>query len=131
MDHVDITFDETETVRTRTLDDYCDINDIEQIDYLKIDVEGHELDVLSGATKMIENKSIDRISFEFGGSNIDTRTYLRDYHNFFDKRGYDIYRILPTANLYKLGRYRELDEKFRTTNYVAVDRTCKEEIQGI
>jgi FkbM family methyltransferase len=106
LDHVDITFDKTEAVQTRTLDGYCDEHDIDWIDYLKIDVEGHELDVLDGAAGMIEAGAIGYITFEFGGSNVDTRTFFRDYYTFFEERGYDVYRILPGADLYELRQYR-------------------------
>ncbi len=36
-----------------SLDSYCESNNINQIDFLKIDVEGHELPVLKGAKRMI------------------------------------------------------------------------------
>lgn len=44
------------TVQTTTLDDYAKKNNI-SIDVIKIDVEGHELDVLRGATSILNNQS--------------------------------------------------------------------------
>lgn len=118
--HHGIQFDKSEVVDTMPLDEYCKSNGISNIDLLKIDVEGHELDVLRGAEEMITGGNIDRISFEFGGANIDTRTYFRDYYNFLSRNGYSIYRILPNASVYEITEYSELDEKFRTANYLAV-----------
>jgi FkbM family methyltransferase len=120
LDHMGIEFDKEEVVKTETLDNYCKRNGVEEIDLLKIDVEGHELNVLKGAEEMLSSQSIECISFEFGGANIDSRTYLQDYFYFFDEYGYTIHRILPRGTLYELDSYSELDEKFRTTNFVAV-----------
>ncbi len=43
----------TYIVDTTTLDSYCEKNQIEKVDYLKIDVEGHEIAVLKGAEKLL------------------------------------------------------------------------------
>lgn len=43
----------TETIPLRTLDSYCEEKGIEQIDFLKIDVEGAELECLKGAQEVI------------------------------------------------------------------------------
>ena len=56
------------------------------IDYVKIDVEGHELDVLEGFGDLI-NK-IKLIQFEFGGCNIDTRTFFKIFGIFFKKKNF-------------------------------------------
>lgn len=47
-----------------TLDEFCKDNDINQIDYLKIDVEGHELNVLQGADFLLKNGYIRYIQLE-------------------------------------------------------------------
>jgi FkbM family methyltransferase len=83
LDHYNIAFDISEKVEVTTLDMYCKENSIKNISLLKIDVEGHELDVLKGAAKMFENNAIDIVAFEFGGTCIDTRIFLQDYFYFF------------------------------------------------
>lgn len=70
---------EAETVEVVTLDHYCDVNGIDRIDFLKIDVEGHELAVLAGASGLLAEGRVERIQFEFGGTSIDSRSYLRDF----------------------------------------------------
>ena len=82
-------------------------------------VEGHEIDVLRGATDLFARKCVDMVTFEFGGCNIDTRSYLRDFYNFFKAQGMDIYRITPSGYFHPLRRYRETEEQFTTVNYVA------------
>jgi FkbM family methyltransferase len=117
--HHDLEASEQSAVEVSTLDKYCQSAGVVNIDILKIDVEGHELDVLAGATKMLDEKRIQLVQFEFGGCNVDTRTYFRDFWNLLNRKyGFDIYRITPFG-LTKLKDYSELDEIFTTTNYIA------------
>jgi FkbM family methyltransferase len=55
---------ETEIVEAITLDSFCKQHDIQKIDYLKIDVEGAESDVLLGTIDLLKNKAIQFIQFE-------------------------------------------------------------------
>lgn len=119
LDHFKIEFEQYETIKIDTVDNYCNNNNITKIDLLKIDVEGHELDVLSGAEQMFKQKAIDIITFEFGGCNIDTRTFFQDFFYFFKNVGMKISRITPSGYLYPIDSYVEILEQFRTTNFVA------------
>lgn len=47
-----------------TLDQYCEETGIEMLDFVKIDVEGHELEVLRGAPRMLERSDAPIVSFE-------------------------------------------------------------------
>jgi len=91
----------------------------EPIDIMKMDIEGHELDALAGCGSAIHATHI--VQFEFGGTNIDTRTYFRDFWHFFQEQQFDLFRITPMG-LQKLKKYRERDEYFRTTNFLACKR---------
>jgi hypothetical protein len=51
-------------VPTTTLDDFADRNGIGAIDFLKIDVEGFELEVLKGAAKLLSSHGIKGLLFE-------------------------------------------------------------------
>jgi FkbM family methyltransferase len=114
LDHHALSFDHSEEVEVVTLDDV--FADITPPSWLKIDVEGRELDVLAGATKVLE--SVQVVQFEFGGCNIDTRTYIRDFWFFFTERGFRLHRIGPRG-VRPLARYHEIDEFFVTTNLLA------------
>lgn len=118
LDHFGLHMELSEKVRITTIDDYCDAKNIGRIDLLKIDTEGHELDVLHGAKKMFSKSAIDMVTFEFGGCNIDTRTYLQDFFYFFQSQKMRIARITPTGYLCELKSYREVLEQFRTTNFI-------------
>lgn len=119
VSHVGLTFDKKEMVQVRRFDVYCLEKSVNCIDLLKIDVEGHELDVLRGASRLFSEKKIHAVMFEFGGCNIDTRTFLRDFFVFFQSVGMsNIGRITPTGAVVPLGAYKEEYEQFRTTNYL-------------
>jgi len=120
LEHIGVTNWQSERVSIKTLDEYCSENKIDFIHLLKADIEGHKMDLFTGASRMIGRKAVKMITFEFGGCNIDTKTYFQDYFYFFRDMKMDIYRITPSGYLFPLPVYREIDEQFRTTNFVAI-----------
>ncbi|MBA3004360.1 MAG: FkbM family methyltransferase [Desulfurivibrio sp.] len=120
LDHFGIDFNNSEKVEINTIDDYCSENGIHRIHLLKLDIEGHELDAFSGAKRMFETSSIDMVTFEFGGCNIDTRTFFQDFWYFFNEVGMKLFRITPSGYLYPIESYKELHEQFTTTNFIAL-----------
>jgi len=120
LDHHNIPFEHTETVSTIRVEDYWrDILAGRPIDIVKIDVEGHELDVLNSFGEAIRQTGV--IQFEFGGTCIDTKVYLQDFWYFFKDAGFDLYRMSPLG-LYPIRSYSERDEHFMFANFVAVRR---------
>ena len=118
VEHFDINFNYEEEINVTTLDSWMQNLDTKFTpNILKMDVEGHELDILIGAPKTLQH--IEIIQFEFGGSNIDTRTYFQDFWYFFKEQNFDIYRITPKSPIL-IKNYSERDECFRATNYLAV-----------
>ncbi|MCB1531260.1 MAG: FkbM family methyltransferase [Alphaproteobacteria bacterium] len=114
----DMSMDFKEEISLITLDHFIEQNHIEKIDYLKLDIEGHELCALEGAQKALTDKKIQHIQFEFGGCNIDSRTYFHDFYTHLREYGYLIYRITPLG-LLEIKRYHEIEESFLPTNYIA------------
>lgn len=105
-----------EEIEVRTIDDYCKENEISEIFFLKIDIEGEELNALRGAAEMIRNRRIQMIQFEFGEAQIDSRTFLRDFYEILHE--YDFYRIVRDG-LSPLDTYSEANEVFKTINFFA------------
>ena len=58
----------------KTLDEYCSKNKIEEINLLKIDTQGYEDKVLSGASNLIKNKKIEFIELEIMLDNVYEKT---------------------------------------------------------
>lgn len=112
-----IVMDKVETITLRRLDDFCREHKIGEVDFLKLDVEGHELFALRGAAEMMRKGKIRFIQFEFGGCNIDSRTYFKDFYELLDGK-YALYRIVKDG-IYPVREYKESDEVFTTTNYFA------------
>jgi FkbM family methyltransferase len=121
LDHFNIGFEKTESVKLIRLEEYW-VNVLKKrpIDIMKIDIEGHEFAALLGAGSAI--KKIKIIQFEFGGCNIDSKTFFQDFWYFFQQNNFTIFRISPIG-LIKIDKYSELDEVFLTTNYLALNNS--------
>ena len=65
---------DTIDVKCTTLDKYCEQNNIENIDILKIDTQGYEDEVLSGSSQLIRNKKINFIELEIMFDEVYTKT---------------------------------------------------------
>lgn len=108
-------------VQVTTIDDFMKQSAIEVVDFVKLDIEGHELAALQGARDALQGGKIRALSFEFGSSNINSRTYFRDFWDLLNPLGYRLARITPGGRLLPIQPYSEDLEYFRgVTNYVAV-----------
>jgi FkbM family methyltransferase len=106
-----------ETVELHTLNAYCHEKNVEQIDFLKLDVEGHELRVIEGADQMIKNLAIQLIQFEYGGCNIDSGILLKDIFKFFRDLPYKFYKVFPNRLEY-IPAYNQRYENFQYQNWL-------------
>ena len=120
LDHFGISFDQSSRVSMVTIDEMVAKYSLCTIDFLKMDIEGHELAALKGAEESLKKGIIAALSFEFGGCNIDSRTFFQDYWYLLTGLGYAIFRIMPNGSAFPITRYRETLEYFLTTNYIAV-----------
>lgn len=88
-------FKQTISVKVITLDDYCVEAGIGTIDFLKIDVEGHEMAVLDGSRRMLANGNIDVIQFEFNGNARLAGVQFWDFWALANNYGYRLVRENP------------------------------------
>ena len=108
----------TETIQITTLDEYCEEYGIDHIHFMKVDVEGHELAVFRGGIRMLKDRRIDMIQFEYGGCNLDARVYLLDIWEILTENGFHIAKIFPD-NTKPINTYSQALENFRYSNYIA------------
>lgn len=96
-------------VKLKTLDSYVFKKNITKIDYLKIDTEGYELDILKGGLNFIKSGGISIIQFEFNEMNILRRVFLRDFFELL--ANYKIFR-LAESGLIDISEYKSEYEIF-------------------
>jgi len=100
--------------------DYVINNNIETIDFLKIDTEGYELNVLTGFDDFLENIKI--IQFEYGGTFLDNNTKL-----------IDVIKYLGNKNFYKFSYLTnngpilitDFNDHYQYCNIVCINKNSK------
>lgn len=105
-----------EKIVIRRVEDYCAEEGIERVDFLKIDVEGAEYDVLEGCGSMLGDGRIRFVQFEFGPNNMVSRTYMKDFFRVL--KGYRIYRVVQDG-IRLIPAYSELIEVPIVSNFFA------------
>ena len=107
------------TVDVITLDEFCETNNINRIDLLKIDTEGNELKCLMGARRLLERNAIKAIQLEFNEMNIISHATFKDFWDLLE--GFSFARLLPGGNLMPIKTYSPLQcEIYAYQNIVAV-----------
>lgn len=117
LEGLGIFYDKSETIQVTTIDIFCREAGVEYIDFLKIDVEGHELAVIRGAADMLKKQAIDYIQFEYGGCWIDSRTLFMDMYDFLTGYEYAIGKIMPSGIEF-YDKYDERLETFQMANFL-------------
>jgi FkbM family methyltransferase len=108
-----------ENISQITIDDYCRQHRINKIDYIKIDVEGYELEVLKGMKELLTQKIAVTIQFEYGRTYLDAKIFLKDIWDFINTTNLDYLFFKITPN--KIIQYREFDnslENFQLSNWL-------------
>ena len=114
----------TELIRVETLDGYCQQANISFIDFLKVDVEGHELEVFKGGLKLLSQGKIKQIQFEYGGCNIDAGVLLKDLFDFFIPYQYTFYQVYPKC-LRHILRYDQRLENYQYKNFLIIHKNLR------
>ncbi|MBK8909687.1 MAG: FkbM family methyltransferase [Rhodospirillales bacterium] len=82
-----------ETVSITTLDSYCEQWDVEHIDFLKIDTEGHDLAVLEGGRRMIHGACLDLVQCECSMSPDNKFHRPFESSEFLEPHGYRVFAL--------------------------------------
>jgi FkbM family methyltransferase len=110
------------TIKLEVLSEFIESNKLNTIDLLKVDTEGHELEILKGINKEFLLSNIGCIHFEFNEMNVVSRVFMKD---FFDLLvGFNLYRLLPDGFI-KMDYNPLNSELFAYQNIVAIKKDFK------
>ena len=124
LDSYDLELNQNEEIKLRRLDEYIEEKNIKHIDFVKIDIEGHELKAFEGFGDYLNDNFIDYIQFEYGGANLDSHTSLMDIYKFLNERGFKIAKVMPKG--LEIKQYAPYMENFQYSNYVAISNKVLE-----
>jgi len=102
-------FQKIKKIKTIKLDDYFIVRNINKIDLLKIDTEGHELNVLNGAVTVFNKNKIKYLLIEIHHSDM--------YNNY---RSSEIYSFLKSKNFKLMKKFKYPFLKFEDQLYVNI-----------
>ena len=80
------------TFPIKTLEKYCKSSSINHIDFMKVDIEGMEIDVFEGGKKII-NEGTDIVQFEFASTMLDRDLNPDDLINWFDPKVWTLFLL--------------------------------------
>ena len=111
------------SIAATTIDRFVEQSKIESIALLKIDTEGHELEVLRGAARCLKGNMVDVVHFEFNEMNLVSRVFLSDFFEILN--GFRFFRLLPSDWIPL--QDRPIENLFAYQNIVAVRCGCPAE----
>jgi FkbM family methyltransferase len=120
-EHYNHSYSSSETVSCTTLDKFAINSGLCYIDILKVDVEGHELNVLMGSIELLRSNSIAFIQFDAGMAISSNQTFYH-FWKLFRPLNYTLYRLLPYGFL-RIDQYDEYDECTWPTIYIAISNS--------
>jgi FkbM family methyltransferase len=107
------------TVSVITGDEYISQRRMREIAFLKLDVEGMEMDVLQGLSSSLRAGIIQAIQFEHGPAHALARHLLKDFLDLLESYSYRVFKIFPKTFV-KVDYDPERDESFVGQNLLAV-----------
>lgn len=112
---------DSELIRVTTIDAYCQSHGIDEIDFIKMDIEGYEHAALRGAAGMLRAGKIGAIQFEYGHSFLGAGTSLMavmDYVRGLNPE-YGFFKLFPDEAR-RVPDYDPTLENFKTQNWAII-----------
>ena len=97
--------------------DYIRANSVKTIDFLKIDTEGFELNVLKGFEEELVN--VNSIQFEYGGTFLDNKMRLKDVLEYLEGKGFHKFSYLVKGGTSPL---TDRNDHYQYCNIVCVNK---------
>lgn len=80
-------------VKVTTIDQWCKEKNIQKINFLKIDAEGFDLNILEGSVNMLKEQNIEIIMFEYSTGWLCSKRLLEEAVRFFEKTNYKLFKL--------------------------------------
>lgn len=107
----------TRQVKIVSLTEFCKKNNICQVDLLKTDVEGYDLQVLFGSEKLLKKKLISAVYCEVNLRNDSAHGNFFLIHKYLKKLGYEFYAMYDYS-----GAGLPIDESFTNALWIAHEK---------
>lgn len=108
-----------EKILVRTLDNVIKELSIPKIDFLKLDVEANEINVLKGVTNSLTAGIIKIIQFEYSDYWKKSSSRLEDAFSILITRNYKFYRLTPWGKV-PIYDFKAKLENYKHSNYLAI-----------
>ena len=83
----------TYKVPVTTVDKFCAERGIDSVNFMKIDAEGYDLNVLEGARGVFAKEGVDFFVFEFASGWSASKRYLWEVHEYFESQPYKLFHL--------------------------------------
>ena len=107
-----------------TGDAFCAQHGIERIDLLKVDVEGMEPLVIRGFHRMLTERRIGALQFEYGQINLRARFFLGDFYELLGRYDMKLGKVFP--NHVEFREYHFTQDMLLGPNFLAVPAGSRE-----
>ena len=104
-------------LKIKKAEDYIVENNIEHIDFLKIDTEGFELSVLKGFGKYLHR--VHLIQFEYGGTYLDNGIKLIEVKNYLESFGFNSFSYLVPNGTIPITNF---DDHYKYCNIICINK---------
>ncbi len=115
------------TIQLTTLDQYCHDHLIEYVHFAKCDTEGHDVNVLRGATELLKQERLMVFQFEYNHRWVYSRHYLKDVFDLMEHTRYRIGKVVPDG-IELFQEWHPEMERFFEGNYIILHETALERL---
>ena len=117
----------TQTVLITKLDDYCEKNNIHQLAYAKVDIEGFEFDFLAGASVLLSQKRIDIIQIEINEQIRHSGKTIDELLRLIQESGYQLCKYdTEVKTLYPVQYQPERENYFLVADLIRANASIKQ-----
>lgn len=117
----------SEKIQVTTPQKFIDLNNINYVNFVKIDVEGHDFNVLRGLENLLRTSSVDVIQFEYNHRWLFNNRSLLDVFELIKPYNYSLCKLTAKKLLKYKDWHPEID-RFFEGNYVIINEKCLNQV---